>query len=139
MVIKMNKIKIFLPIIKINVDCSIRTKEKCGLFEYTILYIYNQFNKNKFNNFTFKDFINKVLKAKVPDIFIEEALDYLNNKLIKLDSRKKLLKCFDTDIFVSGDIIISNSKILMVDLMQERSIIDTGNVNLKRLLYLWAV
>lgn len=78
----MNKIKIFLPIIKINVDCSIRTKEKCGLFEYTILYIYNQFNKNKFNNFTFKDFINKVLKAKVPDIFIEEALDYLNNNRI---------------------------------------------------------
>lgn len=82
MVIKMNKIKIFLPIIKINVDCSIRTKEKCGLFEYTILYIYNQFNKNKFNNFTFKDFINKVLKTKVPDIFIEEALDYLNNNRI---------------------------------------------------------
>lgn len=56
------------------------------------------------------------------------TLDYLNNKLIKLDTRKRLLKCFDTDIFVSGDIIISNSKILMIDLMQERSIIDTGNV-----------
>ena len=54
--------------------------------------------------------------------------DYLNNKLIKLDTRKKLLNCFEVDMFVTGDIIICNSKILMVDLLQERSIIDTNNI-----------
>ena len=45
MVIQMNKINITLPIIKINIDYSIRSKEKSGLFEYTILDIYNNIRK----------------------------------------------------------------------------------------------
>lgn len=78
----MNKINITLPIIKINVACSIRSKEKSGLFEYTILDIYNQFNKSEFENYTFKDFIHKILQAKVPDLFIVKALEYLDNNKI---------------------------------------------------------
>ena len=82
MVIQMNKINITLPIIKINIDYSIRSKEKSGLFEYTILDIYNKFNKSEFENYTFKDFIHKILQAKVPDLFIVKALEYLDNNKI---------------------------------------------------------
>ncbi len=78
----MNKINITLPIIKINIDYSIRSKEKSGLFEYTILDIYNKFNKSEFENYTFKDFIHKILQAKVPDLFIVKALEYLDNNKI---------------------------------------------------------
>lgn len=78
----MNKINITLPIIKINIDYSIRSKEKSGLFEYTILDIYNKFNKSEFENYTFKDFIHKILQAKVPDLFILKALEYLDNNKI---------------------------------------------------------
>lgn len=78
----MNKTNITLPIIKINVDYSIRSKEKSGLFEYTILDIYQNFNNSEFQNYTFRDFIHEILQAKVPDLFIEKALEYLDNNKI---------------------------------------------------------
>lgn len=129
MVIKMIKTSIHLPIISIYVDYSIRSKENSGLFEYTILDIFQNFSESEFNKYSFKQFFHKILQAKVPDLFIEKALEYLdNNKILISEDEDGLI-----DLPISA-FKVSDKKILKT-MLQDKVLYSKPQKKRKDLYY----
>lgn len=125
----MNKIKITLPIIKINVEYSIRSTEKSGLFEYTILDIYQNFNNSEYQNYTFKDFLHKILLAKVPDLFIKKALEFLdNNRILTSKYEERLIELPISSFSVSDKKNLKN-------MLENKELYSQSQVKLMTLYY----